>query len=393
MFSINSVPYLFFIFFSLFFALVSVVSFKFAYIPYESKVQIHKLSVGLVIFASLFFMGLRGDIFSDMSGYHEMYNVAPDIFGFSERGSHYHIGISSREPGFIFYMFFMKTFFHDFGVFVFISFLIDLLIMFYVAKRYTGKYVALAIVVFYIMGGIMIEANLLRNSKALMCFLLSLPFLENKKFVQYLLLNVLGSLFHATGLLFIPLYFILNKKWNRKLVFLIFIMTNIIYISNISFLQPLLQWIADIYPHRLTLLASLYMNVTVRSTEGITVGYLERNITFLLLFFNYYKLLKDDKRTLIFINMFYLLLFTYLLFAENVVMAVRISGLFIFSYPIVYPKLFSFLKGKPSQEIVLIIFCLYSFAKYAGYGNVHVKDGEQLIYKNVVLDKMGIGDF
>jgi len=58
----------------------------------------------------------------------------------------------------------------------------------------------------------------------------------------------------------------------------------------------------------------------------------------------------------------------------------------------VYPKMFFILKSKPAQEIVLIIFCLYSFAKYAGYGNLHIKDGEQSIYKNVVLDELGISN-
>jgi hypothetical protein len=338
-------------------------------------------------------MGLRGDIFSDMPVYHQMYNNSPNIFKFSQRSLHPDPGIATYEPAFIFYMFLCKTFFYDFETFVFLSFLIDFFIMFFVAKRYVGKYTMLAMVIFYIMGGIMFEANVLRNSKSLMCFLLSLSFLENKKLIPYLLLNFLGSLFHATGLLFIPLYFVLNKMWNRRLVFSVFIAGNVIYLFNISFWQQILQWVADIYPHRLTHLAALYMHVTERQATGITVGYFERNLTFLLLFFNYSKLLKNDKRTLIFINMFYLLLFTYLFCSENVVLAGRISGLFIFSYPIVYPKLFSFLKDKYSQEIVLVIFCIYSFLKYANYGNVDVPLGEQGIYRNVLLRELGIGDF
>jgi hypothetical protein len=135
------------------------------------------------------------------------------------------------------------------------------------------------------------------------------------------------------------------------------------------------------------------MYVTERQATGLTIGYLERNITFLLLFFNYYKLLKNDKRTLIFINMFYLYFFVYVFFAENMVLSERISALFIFSYPIVYSKLFSFLKDKYSQAIVLIVFCLYAFTKYMNYGNTNIYLGEQGIYKNVILHELRIGDF
>jgi len=396
MFSSTSLPYLFFIFSSLFFALLPVLSHRYDYLPHYRKIEINKskmmVSTYFFIIISLFFIGLRGDIFSDMPGYHELYDISPDIFGFSQRASDSDWRISSYEPAFIFYMFLCKTFFNDFSVFVFLSFLIDFIVLFFLAKKYTGKYALLAIVVFYIMGGILFEVNLLRFSKAVIIFLLSLTFLERKKFVPYLLLNIFGSLFHASGLLFIPLYFIINKMWNRKLVFIFFIAGNVIYLLNVHYLQPILQFIADIYPHRLTQLAALYMNRTERMAEGITVGYIERNITFLLIFFNYHKLLKEDKRILIFINMFYLLLFSYLFFAENGVMAGRFVELFIFSYPIIYPKLFSLLKDKRLQAIVLSIFCLYSVAKYMNYGSKIQDDGEG-IYKNVILHELGIGDF
>ena len=43
---------------------------------------------------------------------------------------------------------------------------------------------------------------------------------------------MLGMMFHSSSLIYFPMYFILNIKWNRKFILGLFVLGNIYYVSN-----------------------------------------------------------------------------------------------------------------------------------------------------------------
>lgn len=68
--------------------------------------------------------------------------------------------------------------------------------------------------------------NGVRQAIAIIIFYYSLTYIENKKLNKYMALNVIGCLFHASAILFLPLFFVLNKKISLKVKALaIFIMS------------------------------------------------------------------------------------------------------------------------------------------------------------------------
>lgn len=58
--------------------------------------------------------------------------------------------------------------------------------------------------------------NGVRQSVAMMLFYYSFRFIEEKNLKVYLVINGIGALFHSSALLFLPLYFVLNKKIKFK---------------------------------------------------------------------------------------------------------------------------------------------------------------------------------
>ena len=61
--------------------------------------------------------------------------------------------------------------------------------------------------------------NGIRQIAALMIFFYALTFIKKKEFVKYLLMILLGALFHKSILICIPLYWVLNRNLFRNVIF------------------------------------------------------------------------------------------------------------------------------------------------------------------------------
>lgn len=85
--------------------------------------------------------------------------------------------------------------------------------------------------------------NIIRQSIAMVLFYYSLRYLEEGKTAKYILINIIGSLFHYSAIMFIPLYFIVNRdfKLSMKMFCLVFffvcsgfVISNIITILDFT---------------------------------------------------------------------------------------------------------------------------------------------------------------
>ena len=168
-------------------------------------------SAGWIAFVvMLLFVGLRGHLYSDFINYYPFYNALPDI-------GHLNIGTFKRylfEPGFIVYSSLIKSIGVDYFGWVAISTLIDLAVYRCIFRRYTDS-VILPFLFFMAYNGLTIEFNLYRNAKAMDLFLLSLPHLEKRRIGRYMILNLLGTTFHLSSVVYLPLYFLLNRRLGK----------------------------------------------------------------------------------------------------------------------------------------------------------------------------------
>ena len=344
-----SIPYL------IFFLLLFVLFFR----ESENK-STGKSNYGVYLFtfgAFLIFIGLRGHIDSDWHSYYPVFLNLPtlwdgQLFDYLKNGE--------MEAGFLLYSIIIKSFFSNYFVWVFINSFIDLYVLNKLFKSYTNYYV-LAFVTFFMMYGLALEFNLYRNSKALILFLLSLEYLKNKKFAPYLLINLVGVAFHYSALLFLPLYFILNKEIPRFVVWLIFIISNIIFLFKVQWIGLILGDIVSLL--NITAISEKMDTYSVATEAGFTIGYFERIFSFIIFTIFYKKLVSQNSINRIFYNSYLLFFICVFNLSEIGVLANRFSYLFAFSYWFLYPNLYQCIESKRNKYIFIIPFFLFGMLR------------------------------
>ena len=83
-------------------------------------------------------------------------------------------------------------------------------------KRYSRNY-CLSLVLFIALGFFTYQFGILRQTLALAIFLLSIPFIEERKPIKYFLLCLLAFTIHRVAIITVPLYFICKLKLTQKL--------------------------------------------------------------------------------------------------------------------------------------------------------------------------------
>lgn len=327
----------------------------------------------------LLFLGLRGFIYSDWVSYYPAFETFPTIntvewkyfLSWTERSG------SDWEPGFRLYMLLLKSMGIDYFAWNFLSVFIDLCIVGYLFKR-DARYFALAFTVFYIYEGITLEVNLMRNAKSIMFFLLSIRYLETKRFLPYLLLNLLGVSFHVSSLVYIPSYYVLTKRISRKVYWGIFIVGNVIYLLKIPFASVLLPYVIDMLSGgRAVSQLSFYFEGGAPS--GITIGCLERFFVFILFMLNYGRFMKDG-RMYIYLNMYLLYFFFFFYLTDYYTIAQRLSVLFIPSYWFLIPAVYLYLKTKRMKLCFLVLLFLYGVMKLVSANNTIYSRYDNLLF-------------
>ncbi|MDY4707993.1 MAG: EpsG family protein [Candidatus Treponema excrementipullorum] len=188
-----------------------------------------------VFFILAVFIGFRGFIFTDWRLYYAYYQEVPlltdginNIVSFLTKSKY-----SVYEKGFSLFTIIIKTLSTDYFIYQFLSFSIDLIILFYFFKYYIPDYILLGFVFFFMFNGVIglgIEINFLRNAKALMLFLISVKYAQEKNIIVYSILNILGIFFHISSIIYLLIYPFLNRRFNYITYIMVFLLGNIIYL-------------------------------------------------------------------------------------------------------------------------------------------------------------------
>lgn len=317
------------------------------------------------------FMGLRGFIFSDFIIYYADYTHYPTL----QELSPVFMAKERYEEGFIVYMCLFRTLGIDYFTWVFISTLIDIIVLYMTFKRYCRSAI-LPFVFFMAFNGLIMEFNLMRNMKALDLFLISLPYLEKKKILPYILLNLAGSLFHTSALLYIPCYFLLTRKIPKWVLWTGVVVVNVIYIFNV----PIFGNIMNHPMFKNSTFGETYMHYLEDDREEIkfTVHYFERIISIIIFILLYKRMSMQQKSNLIFLNALWIYYVSFTLCYEYVVLSERIPFLFVFGYWVLYPNLLG-LKYKFRKYVNIGIWLLLTLKMYSSFNQ------KAAIYSNIIF--------
>lgn len=312
---------------------------------YKFGTRVRIFCVGLFVL----FIGLRGFVGSDCYPYYYNYQQTSTFYNFYE---------GSFEPGFVFIFRCFKTLGFSYAGYLFIITVIEGLVLDAFFKRYSPNY-AFGWLAYFSFGGLILSIDLQRNILSICMFLISIPYLWKRKFLPYLILNLIGTSFHASAILYLPFYFIATKQIEKRWFLIIFITCNVLFLSGSGVLSLMMNLLGERIGGGYYLQFQSYM-VNYDYAKGFSIGFIERTITFLLIYYFSGKLRSLDKRNVLFINMFLCYYVAYFLFADNEVLAVRISLLFKVSYWILIPALYYVMQRRGNRNIYIAYLSVYA---------------------------------
>lgn len=304
------------------------------------------------------FFGFRGFVGWDWMNYYPAYQEIVPLFS-RDYLNNYDIG--TFEGGFITFMSVVKLISSNYHFFILVCVVIDVSILHVFFKRYSSNY-AFSFVIFMALylGS---EVEILRNMKSIGLFLLSIKYIQQRRFLPYLFLMILAFSFHSSTLFLFPLYFI-PRVFPRRWFIAIFLIGNLIYFSQIAYMAPVISGLGGLLGGKYAILTQIYLSLDLfAQARGISIGYLERALTFILVVLFYKKL--NTREHAIFLNMFLIYLSISLFVSEITIVMDRIGLLFLLSYLVLWPAITRCFTLKPNRILFVGGIMIYSVIRVA----------------------------
>lgn len=304
----------------------------------------------------ILFFGLRGFIQSDFQNYYPWFEELPTLWDFGWLKTF----AENYEPGFVLYSIFCKSIFPNYFFWIFVSSLIDILLLKKIFERYSVN-VCLSFAIYFAIGAIIMEFNLMRNIKAILILVLATRYIQEKRFWRYLLCIFLAMSFHVMAIIFIPLYFVLDRKWSKPVLWGIFITCMAVLLLRIKYLSPILISAAGFLGGEYAVMIEMYFDSgMLESSYGISFGLIERVLTFVLIVYFYGKWEDKTGNRYIFLNMVIAYFMCFSLLSEMSVLLERFAYFFALSYCIFYPNLLKTLQIY-SNKVLLVVYMFLVF--------------------------------
>ena len=339
----------------------------------EKTIYVNVLSVILFVC----FFGLRGFVAYDWTVYYEEFQSVTDLQTLFTLPYNKLVW----EPGFMIFGVICKTIYPNYFFFQFLCILINTALLLNFFRRYIDN-IPLAFMIMLAMSGIEININLLRNSISILLFINSIRFIEEKKFLPYLLICLLGFTFHTSALAYIPLYFILNRNINKYIMLVVFIAANIIYLFHIPILKSIILLFVDILMPSTKLWIEAYLNMDNSTGSVLSIGYLERLFTGVMLFIYMNKLKSMRNGSNIFVNSMFLYLCIFLFLSEFRTISQRCSFLFVYAYWVVWIDFIKCFTLHNNKILYLTFIGLYSMLKVYSGNNTAMADYYNIMFEN-----------
>ena len=319
----------------------------------------------------IFFYGFRGFVAWDWMSYYTRFNLPVEFI----------TDVYSSELGFAWTCIIIKSIFDNYHFFIFVLTIIDLWLLFKIFKRYAKRNIALMFfffVVFYTPS----EIDLLRNFKAILLFYFSLQYYIDRKYLKYILINLIGLSFHSSSIIYLVISFIIFRQLNRKLILLLFIIGNVLFLKQEGIFTLIFEKISSIYDIGIyQVLFDGYLNSDKFSSQyGVSFGYIERLISFVFVYKFYNLIISKDKKREPVINLFYSFIFINLYFSDLTIVVERMGNLFRFSYIILCPVIYDSINLKFLKKTYLGFIIIFSITRFHVFTNNIFYEYENILF-------------
>ena len=323
-------------------------------------------------FLLILFLGLRGYIGDDWTGYHVMFEyVQPNDFHLNVFASH-----SFRfEPGVAILAYACRMLAGGDGYlfFQFVITLIQVVLLMRFLRRYSSN-LPLGVIIFLMMSGLIMMINLMRNTIAILIFLNGLHYIEERRPLPYFLVCFAALMFHLSAFIYFPLYFFLHRPFNRWVYLTLFVIGNLIVLFKVPVLSVGATIVAQLIGGKLAVMVKAYLEDQHMAalSFNISIGSLERLGTGLIVFLYWNKLKAIRPANVMFINALVIFFTFYFFFSEVREVGKRLADLFVFGYWIIWPDLFECFKQRSLKiafGVFLTIYCILKVIGTVGYPN------------------------
>lgn len=314
---------------------------------YNSNVAYFTIPQKITFISYVLFWGLRGFIGTDCFWYYQWFqelNVNL-VEAFRDR--------MDLEPGYITYAYIFKYhLWNNFHAFIFFSTLLNALFLHFIFKKSGFNIYILSFAIFVAFCANS-EINNLRNIRAILLFFISIKFIEERRFLPFFLIQIIGLLFHSTSIFYIPLFFILCrnlKKWILPVVIIGFILV----VGKLSPLTTVINRVAELLKGEYLVKALIFMDMD--EPKGFSLGAISRLSLGLLLWYYYDKLSVPRQR--IYCNLTLMYLFCFSFFNEIPVFRLRFSMMFAPALCVVIPLFIKYSNYRNRKIVTLYLLLL-----------------------------------
>lgn len=345
-------------------------------LQYSTDNPSHRRWINIVCVAMfMLFFGCRGFIFSDWQNYYPSFEDCS-----LERVTWLPSGTWSYEPGFTLLMLVCKSIVNDWFFFSFVCCCINtcLLLRFF---RQRITYLPLGLMVYLCMGGIFLHTDLMRNSIAILIFLNSLEYLEERRPLPYFGLCLLALCFHLSSLFYLPLYFFLHRPCNKWVYLAIFLLGNAVLLLHIPLSDMILERLVGEYSDLMVgEKVDAYAEMDNLGESRLSIGFLERFFSGCMIFLYMDRLKEKRKENVVFINSFLIYVIVAFLFSDFQVLYQRISNLFSYAYWILWYDLIKCFFYKGNRWLFIAFVGLYCILKINGNAGEHNSKYENILF-------------
>ena len=335
----------------------------------EDEAFTHKITLWGILIYFVFF-AFRGFINTDwMTYYVEFDKCTWDLLFNYEMGK-------SREPGFLIFMLLNKSLVPNFHFFVFTSTLLNTWLLLSFFRKYSDN-LLIALVIYLVFEGFMINANLMRNSISIFIFLNAITYLQERRPLPYFGLCLLALSFHFSAIVYFPFYFFIHRKLNKWVYLTIFVICIMIFVLHIPIFLKLIK---------LTGIGGMFIDnkidayTELSTARGFGMGFIERLITGILVFCYYEKLYDARVENRIFINSLVAFFISIFLFSEFAEISKRIYILFIYAYWILWCDLIKCFYYERNKILFSTFVVLYCIVKTATTLNAPIHEYDNLLF-------------
>lgn len=275
-----------------------------------------------------------------------------DFFGYS--------GIVA-EFGFSLLASLMKTLIDDYYIFQTVLMLISTFFFFKNLRLYS---VFIPVVVLLYFGCIYLTLNMsgVRQAVALSILFYGLKFVHDKKFFKYVIVVLGASCFHLTAILFLPLYLFLNIRISSKVLFVMIFFGLLLYLLRISLSSEFLHLLAQLSDNIIFKKLNFYIEMRDSFTQARISPKMLIYVSLLLwAIIIRKKIEKQNTYSNIFINLFFLYVFSNEVLWDTTEVVFRFSLYFMMGFVVLLPIMMMSFVEKNNRIAFLILIALVSF--------------------------------